>query len=105
MVRGWCTVSAYRRGRLALEKTVELSYYVHPESLRQGIATNLITHVINSCRGRGYKNILAILLGVNQASAALLGKLGFEQWGCLPGIAEIDGKEIDHLYFGKKLSS
>jgi phosphinothricin acetyltransferase len=102
-ISGWCSVSAYRPSRSALKKTVELSYYVHPGFRRQGVATNLITHAINSCRGCGIKNVLAILLGVNQASADLLTKLGFEQWGCLPGVAEIDGSEIDHLYFGKKI--
>ena len=102
-VRGWCSVSAYRPGRSALKRTVELSYYVHPESRRQGIATDLISHAVHGCRDSGFKNVFAVLLGVNRASVVLLEKLGFEQWGCLPGVAEIDGAEIDHLYFGKKI--
>ncbi len=104
-MRGWCSVSAYRRGRSALDKTVELSYYVHPEFRRQGVATGLLTHAINGCRSSGCKNVFAILLGVNRQSVALLRKLGFEQWGCLPGVAEIDGSEIDHLYFGKRIAA
>jgi len=90
-IRGWCLVSPYRPGRAALEKTVELSYYVHSDCRREGVATGLIGHAIHGCSAAGHKNIFAVLLGVNQASAALLGKLGFEQWGCLPGVAEIDG--------------
>ena len=102
-IRGWCSVSPYRPGRAALGKTVELSYYVHLDFRRRGVATGLLNHAIEGCRGCGIKNVFAILLGVNQASVALLSKLGFEQWGCLPGVAEIDGKAIDHLYFGKKI--
>ncbi|MBK9991463.1 MAG: GNAT family N-acetyltransferase [Verrucomicrobia bacterium] len=99
---GWCSVSAYRPGRSALDKTVELSYYVHPQFRRRGIATALITHAIDGCRSVGFKNVFSILLGVNQASAASL-PVRFVQWGRLPGVAEIDGKEIDHLYFGKRI--
>jgi phosphinothricin acetyltransferase len=102
-IRGWCSVSAYRPGRDALVKTAELSYYVHPDFRREGVASGLISHAIAGCREGGFNNVFAVLLGVNQQSVALLLKLGFTQWGCLPGVAEIDGKEIDHLYFGKKI--
>ena len=102
-IRGWCCVSAYRPGRAALEKTAELSYYVHANFRRRGVATGLINHALDGCGRSGFKAIFAILLGGNEASMALLHKLGFAQWGCLPGVAEIDGVEIDHLYFGKRI--
>lgn len=104
-IRGWCSVSAYRAGRGALAKTAELSYYVHSDFRRQGIATSLILYSVAKCRERGFENVFAVLLGVNRPSVELLLKLGFEQWGHLPGVAEIDGQKIDHLYFGKKIGA
>jgi phosphinothricin acetyltransferase len=104
-IRGWCSVSPYRPGRAALEKTAELSYYVHADFRCKGVATGLIGHAIAGCRGDGFRNVFAILLGGNAASIAVLSKLKFELWGCLPGVAEIDGTEIDHLYFGKKIGA
>jgi len=104
-IRGWCSVSPYRSGRAALEKTAELSYYVHADFRRKGVATGLIEQAINGCRSVGFKNVFAILLGGNTASIAVLTKLKFELWGCLPGVAEIDGREIDHLYFGKRIGA
>jgi len=101
-VRGWCSVSAYRAGRGALVKTVELSYYVHPGFRRQGVATSLIKHALKGCHESDFENVFAVLLGVNRPSVELLLKLGFEQWGRLPGVAEIDGRKVDHLYFGRK---
>ncbi len=104
-IRGWCSVSPYRPGRAALAKTVELSYYVRLDFRRRGVATGLIEHAVEGCRAAGFRNVFAVLLGVNEASAALLSKLGFERWGCLPGVAEINGAEVDHLYLGKKIGS
>lgn len=33
-IRGWCSLSPYRRGRMALRFTAEISYYVRPDSER-----------------------------------------------------------------------
>jgi L-amino acid N-acyltransferase YncA len=100
---GWCSVSPYRSGRAALKNTAELSYYVHGGFRRKGVATGLLEYAIKGCSKDGFKNVFAILLAGNVASIAVLTKLKFELWGRLPGVAEIDGKEIDHLYFGKRI--
>lgn len=71
---------------------------------RQGVATALLDRVIDHCRSNGFKNIFAILLGGNTASISLLVKFKFELWGRLPQVAEIEGKEIDHLYFGRRIT-
>jgi len=69
------------------------------------VSTGLLEHAIAGCRGDGFKNVFAILLAGNTTSFAVLTKLKFELWGRLPGVAEIDGKEIDHLYFGKRIGT
>jgi len=104
-IMGWCSVSPYRSGRAALKKTAELSYYVHAGFRRKGVATGLLEHAIAGCRRDGFKNVFAILLAGNTTSFAVLTKLKFELWGRLLGVAEIDGKEIDHLYFGKRIGT
>jgi phosphinothricin acetyltransferase len=103
-IRGWCSVSPYRPGRDALANTAELSYYVHSIARRQGVATALLDRVIVHCRCNGFKNLFAILLDGNTASISLLVKFKFELWGRLPKVAEIEGKEIDHLYFGRRIT-
>ena len=37
------------------------------------------------------------------ASVALLRKHQFWLWASLPGLAQIDGHQINHLYYGRKL--
>jgi phosphinothricin acetyltransferase len=102
-VAGWCSLSPHRPGRGALRHTVEISYYIHEEFRRQGIASRLIAHAIADCPRLGIKNLFAILLDINQASVGLLEKAGFERWGHLPRVAEFDGIECGQLYYGRRV--
>jgi phosphinothricin acetyltransferase len=94
-------LSAYRAGRAALRFTAEISYYIARAYHRQGIGTALIEHALAACPGVQIKHVFAIVLENNAASIRLLEKLGFEKWGYLPRVADFDGKEVGHLYYGR----
>ena len=98
---GWCSLSAYRPGRAALRFTAEISYYLALAYHRQGIGTALLEHTVAACPALGIRHLFAIVLEGNQASLRLLEKMGFEQWGYLPRVADFDGKEVGHLYYGR----
>ena len=100
-VAGWCSLSAYRAGRAALRFTSEISYYIASAYQRQGIATALVEHALATCPALQIRHVFAIVLEGNQASLQLLEKMGFAQWGYLPRVANFDGKEVGHLYYGR----
>ena len=100
-VAGWCSLSSYRPGRAALRFTAEISYYISYAYHRQGLATALVEHTLAACPALGIRHVFAIVLEGNQASLKLLEKTGFEQWGYLPRVADFDGKEVGHLYYGR----
>ena len=100
-VAGWCSLSAYRPGRAALRFTAEISYFVAPAYHRQGIGTGLIEHALAACPALQIRHVFAIVLENNAASLKLLEKSGFEKWGYLPRVADFDGKEVGHLYYGR----
>ncbi len=102
-VVGWCSLSQYRPGRLALRYTAEISYYIHVEYRRMGIGSQLVSHVIEQSKTREIKTLVAILLDINIGSIRLLEKLGFTKWGELPRVADFDGKECGHLYYGLRV--
>lgn len=102
-VLAWLSFSAYRKGREALEKVAEISYYIHPEFQSQGYGSSLMSFAIQQAPLLGISHLIAILLSVNNASIALLIKFGFEEWGRMPNIANIPSHPCDHLYFGLKL--
>jgi L-amino acid N-acyltransferase YncA len=100
-VAGWCSLSAYRPGRAALRFTAEISYYISYAYHRQGVATALVEHALAACPALQIRHVFAIVLEGNQGSLNLLEKMGFAQWGYLPRVADFDGKEVGHLYYGR----
>jgi len=102
-VLGYLALSPYRYGRSAFYHTAEVSYYIDEAYQRQGIATALMEHTLAACEGLQIYTLIAILLSRNHASIALLEKLGFNRWACMPQIARFKNGIADHLYFGKQL--
>ena len=102
-VIGWCSLSPHRPGRKALRTVAEISYYVHKDHRRKGVANNLITYTIESAKNLDFKNLISILLDLNKTSIHILEKFEFEKWGHLPNIAEIDGVICGQYIYGKKL--
>jgi L-amino acid N-acyltransferase YncA len=100
---GYLTISAYRPGRMALRHTAEVSYYIHFKHHHQGIASGLLQEAINISPSLQVRTLLAIVIESNQTSIRVLEKYGFERWGYLPRVAEFDGDEVGHLYYGLRV--
>jgi len=100
---GWCSLSPHRPGRKALRTVAEISYYIHKDHRRKGVASSLIDFTIESAISLGFKNLISILLDLNKTSIYILEKLGFDKWGHLPDVAEIDGVICGQFIYGKKL--
>lgn len=102
-IAGWVSLSPYRKGRLALRYTAEISYYVHRDFRRQGIGRQLVAYAIAQAKNRGFYTLFAIIIDRNTASIALLEQAGFTQWGYLPAVADFDGEKCGHCYYGLRI--
>ena len=102
-VVGYLTISAYRPGRMALSHTAEVSFYIHFKHHRQGIASRLLQYAIDVCPSLQITTLIAILLEGNQGSISLLEKFGFKEWGYMPQIADFNGLQVGHLYYGLRI--
>lgn len=100
---GYLSLSPHRPGRNALRFTAEVSYYVHFDHHRKGVASHLMKHALSKCRNLEIKTLFAILLECNTSSIALLGKFYFKKWGTLPRVANFNGKEMDQVYYGLRV--
>jgi len=103
-VVGWCSLSAYRPGRMALRHTAEISYYVDRDAQGAGVGSFLISYAIERCPILGIKTLFAIILDINTESAQILEKFGFSKWGHLPNVANFNGRECGHLYYGLRVT-
>jgi len=101
-VLGWLSVSPYR-GRPALARTGEVSYYVDDAQHGRGTGSALMEHALGEATRIGKKVYLAILLEWNAGSIRLLEKFGFERWGYLPEVAEFSGRLCGQFYYGRRL--
>lgn len=104
VIMGWCSLSPYRPGRAALRTVAEISYYIHKDHRRKGVADLLVSHALRVSSERGFENLIAILLDTNHASIQLLEKHGFKKWGHLPDIADFKTRRCGQYIYGKKIS-
>lgn len=100
-VAGWLSVGDFY-GRPAYHATAEVGVYVDPAHQRQGVAGALLDHLVQRAPELGLRCLLAVVFAHNEASLALFERAGFERWGLLPQVAELDGRLIDSAILGRR---
>jgi L-amino acid N-acyltransferase YncA len=99
---GWLSFQSFY-GRPAYRATAEVSVYVAPDSQRTGVGRRLLSRAIEQSPELGVRTLLGFIFGHNAASLRLFERLGFERWGRLPGVAELDGVERDLVIVGRRI--
>jgi L-amino acid N-acyltransferase YncA len=101
-IAGWLSFQAFY-GRAAYRKTAELSIYICPQYQRQGIGQFLLQNAITRSSQLQLTTLLGFIFAHNLPSLALFQKQGFEQWGYLPKVAELDELEKDLVIMGRRV--
>ncbi|HJN06274.1 MAG TPA: N-acetyltransferase family protein [Bacteroidales bacterium] len=104
-VVGYATLSPYRKGRQAMNKVAEISFFIDYSYHGLGIGSALVSYAISDCERIGKESLLAILLDINPESVRLLKKFSFEEWGYLPDIIDFNGQKCGHLIYGLNLKN
>ncbi|MDQ6786389.1 MAG: N-acetyltransferase family protein, partial [Acidobacteriota bacterium] len=103
-VGAWICLSSFY-GRPAYQKTAEMSVYVDENLRGQGVGTRLAQAMIERCNQYNVTTIVGFVFAHNAPSLALTKKLGFEHWGFLPQVAELDGQKRDLVILGLHLAN
>lgn len=90
-------------GRAAYRRTAELSIYVASDQRGQGLGSRLLAEALEHAVTLRFRNIVGYVFAHNPASLALMRRFGFEEWGHLPDVAEMDGKPYSLCIVGKRL--
>ena len=103
-IAGWMGLRSYYR-RPAYQRTVEANVFVDPGHRRRGIAHELLENALRQAPAKGIANILAFVFVNNQPTVTLFEAHGFERWGLLPRVCELDGVERDVLLLGRRVEA
>ncbi|HEY5767143.1 MAG TPA: GNAT family N-acetyltransferase, partial [Candidatus Udaeobacter sp.] len=100
IIAGWLSFQSFY-GRPAYHATAELSVYIAQSWQRKGIGNALLSQAVVQAPDLGLKNLLGFIFAHNDPSLRLFKKFGFERWGNLPRVAELDGMERDLIIVGR----
>ena len=99
---GWLSFQSFL-GRPAYRPTAEISIYVAPSHRRKGTGRRLLSEAVRRAPSLGLTTLLAFIFAHNDPSLRLFEGFGFDRWGCLPRVADMDGAERDLLILGRRL--
>ncbi len=100
-VTGWVSFEPFY-GRSAYDHTAEISIYIAEEHRGKGLGRSLLNEAIHWTPLLGIKTLVGYIFSHNAPSIHLFRSFGFEEWGRLPNIAEMDGKEYSLSILGKR---
>ncbi len=98
-VAGWLTLKTFLP-RCAYRDTAEVSVYVDEKLRRRGVGRALLSEAIVRAPEFGITAMVGLIFAHNEPSLRLFERLGFEKWGLLPGVAQLDGVERDLTILG-----
>ena len=102
-IAAWVSLQSFY-GRPAYQGTAEISIYVAEAFRHQGLGRQLLEEALEMTEGLGIKHVVGFIFSHNAPSLKLFRSLGFEEWGRLPDIAEMDGKEYSLSILGKRVN-
>ena len=102
-VTAWLSFESFY-GRPAYDHTAEISIYVASEYRGKGLGRQLLQEAIELTPSLGIKTLIGNIFSHNEPSLRLFRSFGFEEWGKLPNIADMDGKEYSLSIVGKRIN-
>ncbi|AEV94455.1 GNAT family N-acetyltransferase [Pediococcus claussenii] len=101
-VIGWISLSDFY-GREAYRSTAEVSIYLADTAHGKGVGTKALKFTEEKAPHLGINRLVAFIFAHNEASKHIFSKAGFELWGEMPEVANMDGQLRSLDIFGKKI--
>lgn len=99
-IAGWVGLESFY-GRPAYHWTVEISIYIDADFRHQGLGQQALDFVIGELPRLGLDALVAFIFSHNLPSQKLFKHNGFETWGHLPDVADMDGQRRSLDILGK----
>jgi L-amino acid N-acyltransferase YncA len=102
-VIAWVSFQSFY-GRPAYDNTAEISIYVSPEFRGKGLGRVLLNEALGMTLRLKIKTVVGFIFSHNDPSIRLFKSFGFQEWGKLENVAEMDGKEYSLSILGKRIN-
>jgi L-amino acid N-acyltransferase YncA len=99
-IAGWVGLESFY-GRPAYHRTAEISIYIDADFRHQGLGQQALDFVIGELPRLGLDALVAFIFSHNLPSQKLFKHNGFETWGHLPDVADMDGQRRSLDILGK----
>lgn len=93
------------RDRAAYGWTAENSIYVHPDWMGRGIGTALLNGLCRRAEACGFRQMIAVIGGAEEASVRLHAACGFKEVGRLNSAGWKKGRWLDNVYMQRALGA
>lgn len=101
-VVAWVGLSDFHP-RAAYAATAQISIYTSEAVRGQGLGGRLLDHAITGSPKVGVTALIGLVFAHNAPSLALFGSRGFERWGHMPRVADMDGVLCDLVHVGRHI--
>lgn len=91
---GYCHAKPWKP-RSAYAPTLETTIYLRPGNTGGGIGESLMLRLIEECRRRGFRSLIADITGENAGSIRFHERLGFHRVSYFPRVGEKFGRQLD----------
>lgn len=92
MILGYCYAHPWKE-RAAYSATLETTIYLDKDATHRGIGRQLMQHLIEACRAKGFHALIACITADNAPSITLHKELGFRQVSLFKEV----GRKFDRL--------
>lgn len=99
---GWVSLQDFY-GRPAYNGCVEISIYLKETHRGKGLGKAALKYALDSCSSLNIHTVLGFIFEQNTTSIQLFSSFGFEVWGKLPEIANMEDYYCSLLIMGKKI--
>ena len=103
VVTGYVSLEPFLNGRRGYDVTADLALYLHPEHRGTGQGAYLLSQAIARVTDLGLRTIATTIFASNERSLRLFRSHGFQEWGRLPAVADLDGRAEDVVFVGLPL--
>jgi phosphinothricin acetyltransferase len=97
---GWLDFKKFQP-RSGYRGTAEISVYVCEDFRGRGVGKHLLQQAIERAPSLGITALVGLIFGHNEPSLKLFERLGFNHWGLLPAVAQLDGVKRDLVVVGR----